>query len=143
MLVDLGFAKEERIVRKLMALPPVREFQTPYEIADPVAVPSFEKKLNQLSKDHLRQISPAFLARRMGMSSRTLSRRFWDELRTTPGKWIQQKRLEVARSLLEESKLDISRICREVGYQDLASFSRLFSRTAGMTPGEYRKHLRG
>ena len=142
LLVDLGFAKEERVVRKLMVLPPSRELQSPYEMLGPTEADPFERKLDEVSKGHLEDLGLDFLARRLGISPRTLARRFETELRTTPGKWIQEKRLAKARSLLEESKLDISEICRRVGYTDLSSFSRLFSRTTGATPSEYRKHLR-
>jgi AraC-like DNA-binding protein len=82
-----------------------------------------------------------FLAQRLGMSSRTLSRRFFAEFRTSPGKWIQEKRLATARTLLEVTKLNVSEVCYRVGYQDLASFSRLFAKTTGMPPGEFRKQI--
>lgn len=32
LLVDLGFARQERLVRKIMVLPPPRRFQSPYEL---------------------------------------------------------------------------------------------------------------
>jgi AraC-like DNA-binding protein len=70
-----------------------------------------------------------------------MSRRFNDELETNPGKWIQERRLEAARTLLEGTKLSIAEICYRIGYQDAASFSRLFSKTTGMAPGEFRKQL--
>ena len=44
-----------------------------------------------------------------------------------------------AKELLESTQLAISEICYRVGYQDVASFSRLFSRITGMPPGEYRR----
>jgi transcriptional regulator GlxA family with amidase domain len=143
LLIDLGFAKEERQVRKLMVLPPSRQFQSPYEMPVPEPVDAFEKKLNALSKENLPRLNIDFLAERFGMSPRTLSRRFFDEFQTSPGKWIRQKRLGTARTLLEVTKLSISEVCYRVGYQDLASFSRLFAKTTGMPPGEFRKEIQG
>ncbi|HYZ83984.1 MAG TPA: helix-turn-helix domain-containing protein [Bryobacteraceae bacterium] len=142
LLVDLGFAKEERKVRKLMVLPPSRQFQTPYEMSLPRETDEFERKLDQLAKKHLPELSLEFLAQEFGVSPRTLSRDFSEDLQTSPGKWIQGKRLEVARTLLETTRLSVSEICYRVGYEDVASFSRLFSRTTGMTPGEFRKQVR-
>lgn len=145
LLIDLGFEKEERIIRKLLVLPPPRKFQSPYEFPlDKISndASPFENKLRELSNDKMSEIDLKFLATELAMSSRTLSRRFFDELQTTPGKWIQERRLELARSMLEETKLSVSEICYRVGYQDVASFSRLFSKTTGMAPGEFRKQVR-
>jgi transcriptional regulator GlxA family with amidase domain len=137
---DLGFGKEERQVRKLMVFPPSRDLQTPYEILAPEEASPFQTRLNALA-EQLRKLNVGFLARHLGASARTLARRFSAEYHTTPGKWIQQKRLEAARTLLETTRLGISEICFRVGYEDPASFGRLFSRTTGMTPGEFRKQL--
>ncbi|TIP96061.1 MAG: helix-turn-helix transcriptional regulator [Mesorhizobium sp.] len=60
-------------------------------------------------------------------------------MHTTPGRWIQDRRLEAAKTLLESTKLAISEICYQVGYRDTASFSRLFNRVVGLPPGEYRR----
>ncbi|MBS0030697.1 GlxA family transcriptional regulator [Chitinophaga sp. 22321] len=139
LLTDLGFAKELKRVRKIMVLPPAREFQSPYEIPATDVNGSFEKQLNKILKDDLDILNLDFLSRQMGMSSRTLSRKFREELDTSPGKWIQEKRIEIVKKLLGETALSISEICYRVGYSDLASFSRLFSVTTGMTPGEFRR----
>jgi transcriptional regulator GlxA family with amidase domain len=90
---------------------------------------------------HQAQRHLQFLARRLGTSSRTLSRRFVNELQITPGKRIQEKRLEMARSLLKTTRLSVSEICHRVGYQDVASFSRLFARRTGMPPADFRKQI--
>jgi len=50
--------------------------------------------------------------------------------------------LDAARDLLERSDLGVAEICYKVGYQDAASFSRLFSRRTGLSPGEYRRQAR-
>lgn len=139
LLTDLGFAKQLKRVRKIMVLPPAREFQSPYEIPATEMIGSFEKQLTKLLKDNMEILSLDFLSGQMGMSSRTLSRKFREELDTSPGKWIQEKRMEIAKKLLGETKLSISEICYRVGYEDLASFSRLFSNITGMPPGEFRR----
>jgi transcriptional regulator GlxA family with amidase domain len=141
LLTDLGFSKEVRMVRKLMVLPPSREFQSPYDMPVAGETGVFEKSLNKLLKDNMQELDLTFLSRQLKLSSRTLSRKFLDELGTSPGKWIQEKRMEMAKTLLEGSKLNISEICYKIGYEDLASFSRLFSKTTGMTPLEFRKEI--
>jgi transcriptional regulator GlxA family with amidase domain len=142
LVIDLGFAKEERQVRKFMVLPPARESQDPYEVPGLEESTSFKKHLRQLAQRNLAELDLAFLAAKLNTSPRTLSRRFLDELQLTPGKWIQEQRLEAARVMLESTKLSVSEICFRVGYQDSASFGRLFTRVTGLTPGEFRKELR-
>jgi transcriptional regulator GlxA family with amidase domain len=142
LLIDLGFAKEERQVRKLMVLPPARESQDPYEVPGLDESTSFEKKLARLARTNLTRLDLSFLASQLRMTPRTLARRFVDELKLSPGKWIQEQRLEAARVLLESTSLSVSEVCFRIGYQDVASFGRLFIRSTGMTPGKYRRELR-
>lgn len=142
LLSDLGFSAEERIVRKLLVFPPARQFQSPYEF--PLAIPcnDFEGKLNEFLKQEADQLSLPNLAEYLGMSPRTLARKFQDELAISPGKWIQQKRIDMAITLLEETNLSISEICYEIGYQDVSSFTRLFAKITGMSPGEFRRQIK-
>ncbi|AXC12165.1 Transcriptional regulator, AraC family [Acidisarcina polymorpha] len=141
LLIDLGFAKEEGQVRKLMVLPPARTSQNPYEIAGLEESTSFEKQLRRVVKGNLSKVDIAFLANGLKTSPRTLSRRFIEELQTSPGKWIQEQRLNTAKTLLESTSLGVSEICIRVGYRDVASFGRLFTRTTGVTPGRYRREV--
>lgn len=145
LLRDLGFGKEERIVRKLLVLPPARRSQTPYEfpLDQPAPAPQpFRDRLLEVAQADLPALSPDGLAAALGLSPRTLARRFAEELQTTPGRWIQDRRLDAARDLLERGDLGVAEICYKVGYQDAASFSRLFSRRTGLSPGEYRRQAR-
>ena len=47
-------------------------------------------------------------------------------------------RMERAKALLLESGLRVHEIAEQVGYSDVAHFSKSFKRFVGMTPGEYR-----
>ena len=52
-------------------------------------------------------------------------------------------RMSRSQSLLAESNYPIERIARLVGYQDPASFSRLFSQRTGSSPSQFRaEHFR-
>jgi AraC-like DNA-binding protein len=144
LLVDLGFANEELIVRKLLLLPPSRKFQSPYEIPlDPLSETcAFEREISELARKDLQNLDVTSLAQALSVSQRTLARRFLDELQTSPGRWIQERRLAAARALLEGTKLSVSEVCHRIGYEDVASFSRLFSKATGMAPGEFRRQAR-
>jgi AraC-like DNA-binding protein len=48
----------------------------------------------------------------------------------------------MARLLLEDTRLKLAEVCYRVGYQDVPSFCRLFAKTTGMAPGEFRKQIR-
>ena len=83
------------------------------------------------------------MARELGMSQRSLNRRFQQATGLTPGKYLQQLRLNHARDLLRNSNLSIANIAAEVGYPDLGYFSTLFRRHMAQSPSEYRKSVRG
>lgn len=86
-------------------------------------------------------VSVQALADQLGVSQRTLIRRFNATLRTTPRTYLQTLRIENARCLLETTNLGIKEIVERVGYLDANSFSRLFQKRLGLTPGAYRARL--
>ena len=141
-LIDTGFAKEEREARKYLVLPPARTSQAPYDnIGMDDNLSPFLKKLSRIADEHLANLSLGSLAKILSVSSRSLSRKFAEELSMTPGKWIQQERIARASELLKKGKLSVSEICYAVGYEDLPSFTRLFIKVTGMRPTEFRRHI--
>ncbi len=79
------------------------------------------------------------LARQSGLPKRTFDRRFRAATGYSPLAYIQALRIEEAKQLLETGSATIEAVAREVGYEDMASFRRLFRRLAGMAPGDYRR----
>lgn len=88
------------------------------------------------------EVSVHALAKRFGMSSRNLSRRFKLATQVTPIEYLQQQRIQAARDLLQTSNLSIKEIAYRVGYLDVSHFSRLFKQSTGLTPSTYRSSMR-
>ena len=82
------------------------------------------------------------LARRHGISSSTLRRRWHDALKTTPGRYLLDLRIRKARRLLAETSLQVGEIAAESGFQDMLYFSRRFKLETRLTPSQYRKYYR-
>ncbi|WHT15697.1 helix-turn-helix domain-containing protein [Crossiella sp. CA-258035] len=82
------------------------------------------------------------LAARAGLSTRTLARRFAEQLGTSPGQWLLARRLAVAQDLLESSDLPLEAIARRVGLSSATNLRRRFASALGTTPGAYRRVFR-
>jgi transcriptional regulator GlxA family with amidase domain len=90
--------------------------------------------------DHYADPHPiARMIERSGLSPRTFARRFRVATGFTPIDYVRSLRVEEAKQSLETTNNSIDDICREIGYDDPASFRRLFKRKAGLTPSAYRR----
>jgi transcriptional regulator GlxA family with amidase domain len=76
---------------------------------------------------------------RTGVAERTLKRRFKAATGLTLIQYLQNCRIEAAKRQLEGSHLSVDAISADVGYEDPAFFRRLFKRSTGLTPSEYRR----
>ena len=83
-------------------------------------------------------LSVAEMAAQLGVSPRTLARRFADQLGTSPGAWLLSRRLTAARTLLEETRLPVDAIAARVGLSSAVNLRRRFRDHVGTTPGVYR-----
>lgn len=98
----------------------------------------------QWLQDRLHQtVALSALAPALGVSDRTLHRRFRQATGMTPQQYLNTLRNAGARDLLRRSNLSIGEIAWQLGLQDSSHFSRLFRRQNGMTPGQYRAAVRG
>ena len=73
-----------------------------------------------------------------GRSLSTFKRDFEKIFSTTPNKWLQQKRLEEARSLIENGKKP-SDVYLEVGFENLSHFSFAFKKAFGGAPSHFTR----
>jgi AraC-like DNA-binding protein len=81
------------------------------------------------------------IARRLGLSSRTLQRRLTDDGATFQG-LVEEARRELARHYLVETSLELAETAYLLGYEDSNSFFRAFHQWEGTSPGEWRHRHR-
>jgi len=79
------------------------------------------------------------LARKNGMSRRTLERRFKAATGETPLTYQQNIRVEAAKRLLENGKRSFDEITYRVGYEDSSTFRKVFLKQTRLRPSDYRK----
>lgn len=84
----------------------------------------------------------ADLARHLGISRRSLNRRFREATGRTPSRFLQQARIEEASALLRKTNLSIAEVAAVVGYEDAAHFATVFRRLSGRAPSRYRVAVR-
>lgn len=81
------------------------------------------------------------LAARFGMSLRTFNRAFTRGVGVSPGRYIEQCRLERARGYLEETDEPIAAIAERCGYATPDGLRLAFERNLSATPSAYRKRF--
>jgi AraC-like DNA-binding protein len=78
------------------------------------------------------------LATLAGLSPFHFIRAFRRATGLTPHQYVRSKRIERAQELLVTTPMPVTDICDAVGFQSLGSFSAVFRRLTGETPGAYR-----
>ncbi len=71
-----------------------------------------------------------------------LTHLFKDSIGIPPLKYLIQKRIEHAKSLLETTDKSIGIIAKECGYLDTAYFCRVFKKVTSVTPKAYRDKIK-
>ena len=114
--------------------------QAQFIVHQPPEVPESMEPVLQWMERNLRQkLSLSAVARHARMSSRTLSRRFRDQVGTTPAQWIAKARVRRAQHLLETTPLPIDSVATEAGFRSAAVLREHFGAAVGTSPSAYRR----
>jgi AraC family transcriptional regulator, transcriptional activator FtrA len=137
---DHGAAYAAQIARN-MVLPPHREGSQLQYVPQPAPARTDESlaPLLEWATSQLDSLTVGQLAEHAGLSSRTLARRFTEQLGTSPGQWLLGRRLDATRVLLEQTNLPVEAIATRVGLASAVNLRRRFWAHLGTTPGAYRR----
>lgn len=94
-----------------------------------------------LQQAYAGEVDISTMATRAGLERRTFLRRFGKATGLRPVEYCQLLRVAKARDMLETTRLSFDRIAWNVGYGDPVSFRKIFVRTMGLTPGDYRRRF--
>ena len=97
--------------------------------------------LDYIDKHLGEQIKLAELAKLAAYEQTYFSSLFKQVFGISPIKYIQNKRIDKAQSLLRNSNLKLSAIADELGFIDAFHFSKTFKKITGENPSEFRKNL--
>ncbi|MGW0003076.1 GlxA family transcriptional regulator [Nocardia grenadensis] len=88
-------------------------------------------------------LSVAVLATHAQMSPRTFSRRFRAETGLSPGAWLRDRRIDLARELLESADIPVDEVAEQSGLGSPDNLRHHMRRGLGMSPSAYRKTFTG
>ena len=101
-------------------------------------------RAQQYLQDNLaRPLPMPRLAARLGLTARSLHRRFVQATGVSPQNYLQSLRMATAKDLLRHTNLTVGEIAWRIGLQDTSYFSQLFRRHCGVSPLRYRAAVRG
>lgn len=100
--------------------------------------PLLAEVFDVIDRRHAGQLSLRDVAGDLGITPGHLTTMVRRRTGRTVGEWIADRRMAEARTLLAETDLPIAEIAGRVGIADAGYFSRLFSRTHGVSPREWR-----
>ncbi len=116
------------------------QFSATLASQEPVREPLREVRrhiLENLASD----LSVQELAERAHMSPRNFARSFRAETGVTPARYVESLRLEAARRALEDTSLSVAAVARTCGFGTPETLRRVFLRSLGVGPAEYRRRF--
>ena len=115
-----------------------------------VAVAENEEKLPQVVETALKILQQDFafldgigdLAQRLEVSQEYLTRTFREHVGMTPGKYLNQVRIEHAKLLLRQGDHNVAFVADACGFANSNYFARVFRSMVGVAPSAYAKENR-
>jgi AraC-like DNA-binding protein len=91
-----------------------------------------------IESNFTRDIPVGSICKEFGFNRTKLQEGFNQLFDSTVHAYVCQLRMDKARKLLKETDESVKLIAVECGYKKLSSFTRVFTRSQGMSPTQYR-----
>lgn len=111
-------------------------------MVDEESWPLVQKVINTINLNLSDQLSPKSLAAMYYISPSYLSSLFKQDTGTTLTDFINTQRIQRAANLLSSTEQNISVVAEQVGILDVNYFTKMFKKSMGSTPTQYRRQSR-
>ncbi|MBQ8536159.1 MAG: response regulator [Clostridia bacterium] len=130
------------MTRRLAALPPVKEAE-PVSDEPPSEAASFVVRaaLSYMQEHYAQRLSLGDVADNVYVSQWHLSKLINRHTGQSFLDLLSNIRIDKAKQLLADPSMRVHEVAEQVGFSDVAHFSKTFKRITGKTPGEYRAVL--
>jgi transcriptional regulator GlxA family with amidase domain len=128
-------------IAKVFAIDMDREQQSYFGSVRPVDTHTDELVLQvqqQIDRSFQKPFTVGQMLDDIPASRRNVARRFKQATGLTPIEYLQRKRIEAAKRMLEETSKSVFEVMLEAGYNDQKAFRQVFKKAVGMTPKAYR-----
>lgn len=99
---------------------------------------AFNRALDHLNKNYMDDMTLDSLAAYAGFSRYTLSRMFRQHTGSTFTQYLSKRRVDMAMELLATTRLPVTQVALQCGFNSIATFNRVFREVKGCTPTQYR-----
>ncbi|KKR03519.1 MAG: AraC-type transcriptional regulator [Candidatus Uhrbacteria bacterium GW2011_GWF2_39_13] len=156
MLENSGFFKElfERLCKIHLRNDTVSLFESRCLLGE-IIIPFLEKMnktqssllftiyeiLNYIERNIEKPLSLKKLAEIVGLNPTYLSNMFAERMGVSLMRYCIQRRISHAIGLFKNNKLRLGEIAQKSGFEKAETFTKLFKRHTGLTPGNYRKKI--
>ncbi len=102
--------------------------------------PAISGAMEYIRTHVMEKVSLEEMARELGYSDYYLSSKFKKETGSTLNQYIRQEKIEVAKEMLMDGRLDAADISERLCFSSPSYFGATFKQITGMTPNEYQNH---
>ncbi len=99
---------------------------------------AFNRALDHVNENYMDDITLDALAAYAGFSRYTLSRMFRQHTGQTFTQYLNKRRVTMAEELLASTKMPVTQVALQCGFNSIATFNRVFRDVRGCTPTQYR-----
>jgi transcriptional regulator GlxA family with amidase domain len=115
------------------------QFSAPLQ-GPPARSPALRRVVDLVTADPAGSYSLAEMAGRLNVSTRHLTRLFREELGTTPARYVESIRFDIAKSLLDQG-YTATQTASMAGFPSYESLRRVFARELSISPAAYQRRF--